>query len=128
MHVEESVDRDRLCGAEAVDGPRHGVDVAEDFLGGDVDVGLSGHACGFGPQQPAASYHEALDEGRGDRLRPEQQPSERFGVREGSGRCIEGRDGPFGVGDICSHAAVRTDGQQWLYRFSKYEPRAATSL
>ena len=106
MHVKQPVDRDRLRGAEAVDGPRHRVDVPEDFVGSDVDVGLPGHACRFGAQQPAATHHKALDERRGDRLRAEQQASERLGVREGGGSRVEGRDGPLGVGDVRCHAAV----------------------
>jgi hypothetical protein len=93
MRFEEVLDRDVVARADHAEGPRHGPDIAENLGRSHIRRALTERRRGLGPQEPTTADLQALDAGRPDRLRPQQQPGQRLGVSQHHGTGIEAGDG-----------------------------------
>ena len=109
MEVEHGLRRDRIPWSDLADRGVHGVDVAQNLGGGQVDRSFAELPRCLGPQQLARADLEALDAGRGHRLGAEQEAGQPFGVRQGGCPGVQPGKRRLGVRDIRGDIAIERD-------------------
>ena len=100
MDLEESLDGHRRGARQALDRPRHCIDVPQHLCSRDVRDGLAERSHRLGTQESPPSYDEPLDVRRRHRLCSQQQTRQCLSVDERGHRRVEAGDRRLSIGDV----------------------------
>jgi hypothetical protein len=89
-----------------MNGVCHCIDVREHLIRSVIVLGSAFRSRKVGAKEPLGRYAEALDVGRCYRFGAEQEPSERFGIRERPGSDVEAGHCGRRISDVGSHIAI----------------------